>query len=187
MRAWTGSKKCSGRSGIETVLDHPVVDQHRAKERGLGLDIARQRAFFGHRTAARRIGFGHKRAIIDAPHTNAGRRKRAAAGPDTLWKSGDDIGRMHPLPLPCCICEESAWQTRASSHIELDEATILWRNADIEQERRIAIFDLIEENHSSRCAPGRRLRRAVPPAPVGHRRAAGARYHRTKAAARWKR
>ena len=31
------------------------------------------------------------------------------------------------------------------SHIELDEATILWRNADIEQERRIAIFDLIEE------------------------------------------
>jgi uncharacterized protein (UPF0262 family) len=31
-------------------------------------------------------------------------------------------------------------------HIELDEATILWRNADIEQERRIAIFDLIEEN-----------------------------------------
>ena len=32
------------------------------------------------------------------------------------------------------------------SHIQLDEATILWRNADIEQERRVAIFDLIEEN-----------------------------------------
>jgi len=32
------------------------------------------------------------------------------------------------------------------SHIELDEATIIWRNADIEQERRIAIFDLIEDN-----------------------------------------
>lgn len=32
------------------------------------------------------------------------------------------------------------------SHIELDEATILWRNADIEQERRVAMFDLIEEN-----------------------------------------
>ena len=32
------------------------------------------------------------------------------------------------------------------SHIELDDATILWRNADIEQERRIAMFDLIEEN-----------------------------------------
>lgn len=32
------------------------------------------------------------------------------------------------------------------SHIELDETTILWRNADIEQERRVAIFDLIEEN-----------------------------------------
>lgn len=30
--------------------------------------------------------------------------------------------------------------------IVLDEETILWRNADVEQERRVAIFDLIEEN-----------------------------------------
>ena len=30
--------------------------------------------------------------------------------------------------------------------VELDEVTILRRNADIEQERRVAIFDLIEEN-----------------------------------------
>ena len=30
--------------------------------------------------------------------------------------------------------------------VELDERTILWRSADVEQERRIAIFDLIEEN-----------------------------------------
>jgi len=32
-------------------------------------------------------------------------------------------------------------------HVSLDEATIAWRSADSEQERRIAIFDLIEENH----------------------------------------
>jgi len=32
------------------------------------------------------------------------------------------------------------------SHIALDEDSILWRNADVEQERRVAIFDLIEEN-----------------------------------------
>ena len=32
------------------------------------------------------------------------------------------------------------------AHIALDEDTILWRNADVEQERRVAIFDLIEEN-----------------------------------------
>jgi uncharacterized protein (UPF0262 family) len=32
------------------------------------------------------------------------------------------------------------------SHIDLDEATILRRNEDIEQERRIAMFDLIEDN-----------------------------------------
>ena len=31
--------------------------------------------------------------------------------------------------------------------IELDERSILRRNADIEQERRIAIFDLLEGNH----------------------------------------
>jgi uncharacterized protein (UPF0262 family) len=30
--------------------------------------------------------------------------------------------------------------------VTLDEATILWRNADVEQERRVAIYDLIEEN-----------------------------------------
>ena len=32
------------------------------------------------------------------------------------------------------------------AQIDLDEDTILWRNADVEQERRVAIFDLIEEN-----------------------------------------
>lgn len=31
--------------------------------------------------------------------------------------------------------------------ITLDERTIIWRSADIEQERRIAIFDLIEGNY----------------------------------------
>ena len=31
--------------------------------------------------------------------------------------------------------------------VTLDEATIIWRNADVEQERRIAIFDLVEGNH----------------------------------------
>jgi uncharacterized protein (UPF0262 family) len=30
--------------------------------------------------------------------------------------------------------------------ISLDERTIMWRSADIEQERRIAIFDLLEGN-----------------------------------------
>lgn len=31
--------------------------------------------------------------------------------------------------------------------IDLDERTIIWRSADVEQERRVAIFDLLEENH----------------------------------------
>jgi uncharacterized protein (UPF0262 family) len=31
--------------------------------------------------------------------------------------------------------------------IKLDEHSIIWRSADIEQERRIAIFDILEGNH----------------------------------------
>jgi uncharacterized protein (UPF0262 family) len=31
--------------------------------------------------------------------------------------------------------------------IELDQRTIIWRSADVEQERRVAIFDLLEANH----------------------------------------
>lgn len=30
--------------------------------------------------------------------------------------------------------------------IDLDDKTIIWRNADVEQERRVAIFDLLEGN-----------------------------------------
>ena len=33
------------------------------------------------------------------------------------------------------------------AHIALDEETIIWRNADVEQEGRLAISDLIEENN----------------------------------------
>ncbi len=31
--------------------------------------------------------------------------------------------------------------------VQLDDRTIIWRNADVEQERRIAIFDLLEGNY----------------------------------------
>jgi uncharacterized protein (UPF0262 family) len=31
--------------------------------------------------------------------------------------------------------------------VQLDTRTIIWRNPDVEQERRIAIFDLLEKNH----------------------------------------
>ena len=37
--------------------------------------------------------------------------------------------------------------------IKLDERTILWRNADIEQERRVAIFDLLEGNSFKPLGP----------------------------------
>ena len=31
--------------------------------------------------------------------------------------------------------------------VDLDDKTIIWRNADVEQERRIAIYDILEGNH----------------------------------------
>ena len=68
-----------------------------------------------------------------------------------------DIGDYSPGPCPGphkpAKAGASMNDSAASSsgdyriaQIELDEETIIWRNADIEQERRIAIFDLIEEN-----------------------------------------
>lgn len=37
-------------------------------------------------------------------------------------------------------------RTQRISHIELDDKTIIRRNSDIEHERRVAIFDLLENN-----------------------------------------
>ncbi|MFC3712498.1 UPF0262 family protein [Sphingoaurantiacus capsulatus] len=37
--------------------------------------------------------------------------------------------------------------------VKLDERTIIWRNADVEQERRVAIFDLLEGNHFAPAGP----------------------------------
>ncbi|MEO0062640.1 MAG: hypothetical protein RLZZ08_1200 [Pseudomonadota bacterium] len=46
--------------------------------------------------------------------------------------------------------------TNRIAAIELDEATILWRNPDVEQEREVALRDLVEENS---FAPLRALER----------------------------
>lgn len=52
------------------------------------------------------------------------------------------------MPEPWNFCEGKAsiMPDHRISKIDLDDSTILWRNADVEQERRVAIFDLIEEN-----------------------------------------
>ncbi len=41
------------------------------------------------------------------------------------------------------VTSQDTWRI---AHISLDDETILWRNADVEQERRVAIYDLIDEN-----------------------------------------
>ena len=56
-------------------------------------------------------------------------------------------GFLLPLAENCCICEWAKIMANPRIiEIDLDESTILRRNADIEQERRIAMFDLIEDN-----------------------------------------
>jgi uncharacterized protein (UPF0262 family) len=47
------------------------------------------------------------------------------------------------LPISPAVPGSGAFRI---AQVTLDEATILWRNADVEQERRVAIYDLIEEN-----------------------------------------
>jgi uncharacterized protein (UPF0262 family) len=37
--------------------------------------------------------------------------------------------------------------------LTLDERTIIWRNADIEQERKVAIFDLLNDSHFKPLRP----------------------------------
>jgi len=49
-------------------------------------------------------------------------------------------------PPPVYLRKRQPMPDYTISHITLDEDSILWRNADVEQERRVAIFDLIEEN-----------------------------------------
>jgi uncharacterized protein (UPF0262 family) len=49
-------------------------------------------------------------------------------------------------PPPVYLRKRQPMPDYTISHIALDEDSILWRNADVEQERRVAIFDLIEEN-----------------------------------------
>jgi uncharacterized protein (UPF0262 family) len=55
------------------------------------------------------------------------------------------MAELPPDSLPVSPAAGAAGAQRIA-HITLDEATILWRNADVEQERRVAIYDLIEEN-----------------------------------------
>ena len=74
-----------------------------------------------------------------------------------VWKGRKTVSAcINPLSPTRSVCDGGA-STMADSmpstpadfriaRIELDEDTIIWRNADIEQERRVAIFDLIEEN-----------------------------------------
>jgi uncharacterized protein (UPF0262 family) len=67
--------------------------------------------------------------------------------------------RKSHLPVRAALAKGMPGMDSARiSHIELDDATILWRNADIEQERRIAIYDLVEEN---RFQPVRSVERGL--------------------------
>jgi uncharacterized protein (UPF0262 family) len=55
------------------------------------------------------------------------------------------MAELPPDSLPLSPAAGGAGGYRIAQ-VTLDEATILWRNADVEQERRVAIYDLIEEN-----------------------------------------
>ena len=101
MRAWTGSKKCAGVSWRLQFLDHAVVDQHRAEERGLGLDVggqARRGALrIGGADASEAPGAGAKAAVgmpcSDARAHGGAQADAAAILFHSLW-----IGLHRALP-----------------------------------------------------------------------------------------
>src|SRR6185369_3569294 len=67
-------------------------------------------------------------------------------GEAALWIAGTEADRL-ALAGAAALCNTPCPMADPRiSHIELDDATIIWRNADIEQERRVAVYDLIEEN-----------------------------------------
>jgi uncharacterized protein (UPF0262 family) len=58
------------------------------------------------------------------------------------------LNRQRPCPAPSpAIRNGTNMAEPRIIDISLDDKTILWRNADVEQERRIAIFDILEENY----------------------------------------
>jgi uncharacterized protein (UPF0262 family) len=73
------------------------------------------------------------------------------------WDGDDETGGQQGRTAQLAPTKLCAFGTAMSEprlvHIELDQKSIIWRNADIEQERRIAIFDLLEENHFKPLRP----------------------------------
>ena len=64
---------------------------------------------------------------------------------DELWRAGLWIAGMR-LPNPCCICEGPGMPHNRIAELTLDEATVLRRNPEVEQEREIALRDLADDS-----------------------------------------
>lgn len=64
----------------------------------------------------------------------------------TLWKMGM---RSFAFAKRRALCESTPVMVNRIASIVLDEATILWRNPDVEQERAIALRDLEDDNSFS--------------------------------------
>ena len=154
MRAWSGSKKCAGASGTgsssSTRLSISTAPRKAASASRLA---GSARPASGRRSAgADRGGLGGHGARPMRPRRT--RAARAAARTSAV-DSGHSLwivrGHDRSLPASCCICESSApCPPDRIIQVTLDESTILWRNADIEQERAVAMRDLERGQHASR-------------------------------------
>jgi uncharacterized protein (UPF0262 family) len=67
--------------------------------------------------------------------------------------TGADIPVETLAAMPSHLRKLPAMADYRIAKISLDEDTILWRNADVEQERRVAIYDLIEDNNFKPLRP----------------------------------
>jgi uncharacterized protein (UPF0262 family) len=115
---------------VDQIVREPVVDHHRAEHRGLGLDVAGKLLRLGH-------GGNGECESCHPLHLRDAWVLVQAARAGMLGISDRANARRYRTGMadPRII------------DVQLDETSLGWRSPDVEQERRIAIFDLIEGNH----------------------------------------
>jgi uncharacterized protein (UPF0262 family) len=131
---------------VDQIICQPVVDHHRAEHRRFSLDILRQGGGCG-KNRGRDNCCGHYHPI---PELAASLKPLVPnRGVESVIHEAGDCAIRAPGTI--VAVQLPLYGNRMADpriiDVSLDERTILWRSADIEQERRIAIFDLIEGNY----------------------------------------
>ncbi len=92
----------------------------------------------------------HEAHVADRLHGDGvGRAERGSGGAGGSGRAGRPcaLDRRAPQPARARRQGKMSDERRRIVKIDLDERTVLRRNPDVEHERAVALFDLLEENH----------------------------------------